>query len=298
MSTKRFSTVMKRLLSWKTALLFSLTVHLLLGLLVVIFPSKEKEKEKPFVTRLVNPDELEKRQESTPRPPSPFRPSASAKRADNNMVRPRLPLPLRQPQQVPASRQPKVPPSSQEPEKAAGEIAKGASPAPAPGSAASGGLKESEPVRPLPAAKPGGSQGFIPSPSIRERLFDREVVEKFAKREEQPNDNTLTFHNEEFKYRTYMERLKEKIESIWRYPPEAAMQGIYGDLYIRFTIKKNGMLGDIELVRTSGHRSLDEAAQQALRDAQPYWPLPAEWGKDDITITGHFVYSIYGTSIR
>jgi len=26
--------------------------------------------------------------------------------------------------------------------------------------------------------------------------------------------------------------------------------------------------------------------------------LPDEWGKDALTITGHFVYSIYGTYIR
>jgi protein TonB len=137
-----------------------------------------------------------------------------------------------------------------------------------------------------------------PAPTLREKLFDKEVVEKFAKLEETKKDNSITFDTDEFKYRTYMLRLKEKIESIWRYPPDAAMGGIHGDLIIRFTIKKNGMLGDLELLRTSGHRSLDEAALQALKEAQPFWPLPKEWGKDSLPITGHFVYTMNGTYIR
>jgi protein TonB len=51
-----------------------------------------------------------------------------------------------------------------------------------------------------------------------------------------------------------MQRLKEKIESSWRYPLEAARQGIYGDLFVQFTIKKNGELGAVTLTRTSGHK--------------------------------------------
>lgn len=137
-----------------------------------------------------------------------------------------------------------------------------------------------------------------PSPSLREKLFDREVMGKFAKREEKTQDNSITFDTKEFKYETYMMRLKERIEGIWRYPPEAAGRGIQGDLLIRFTIRKDGRLGDVELVRTSGYRNLDQAAMQALKDGEPYWPLPDEWGKDSLSITGHFVYSMYGTYIR
>ncbi|HET6514481.1 MAG TPA: energy transducer TonB [Thermodesulfovibrionales bacterium] len=177
-----------------------------------------------------------------------------------------------------------------------GDSGRGAPASPGQGSAASKGQRGSEGgAVPL---KPGDIRRPPTGPSLREKLFDKEVLEKFAEKEEPKRDSTITFDTEEFKYHTYMVRLREKIESIWKYPPEDAMRGIYGDLYIRFTIKKNGLLGGMELVRTSGHRSLDEAAQQALRDAQPFWPLPDEWGKDALTITGHFVYSIYGTNIR
>ena len=54
----------------------------------------------------------------------------------------------------------------------------------------------------------------------------------------------------------------------------------------------------MELVRTSGHKTLDDAAMEALRDGTPYWPLPEEWGMEGYTIEGHFVYSLYGYYIR
>jgi protein TonB len=87
-----------------------------------------------------------------------------------------------------------------------------------------------------------------------------------------------------------MQRLKEKIESAWKYPLDAAARREYGDLYIQFTIKKKGKIGAVELIETSGHPSLDTAAIKALRDADPYWPLPNAMGKESLTITGHFVY--------
>ena len=95
-----------------------------------------------------------------------------------------------------------------------------------------------------------------------------------------------------------MRKFQEKIENIWVYPPEAAAKGIYGDLFIRFSIMKNGKLGKIELERTSGYPMLDDAAIKALRDCEPYWPLPDEWGMESMPIHVQFIYSIYGYYIQ
>ena len=54
----------------------------------------------------------------------------------------------------------------------------------------------------------------------------------------------------------------------------------------------------MELVRTSGYRSLDEAAMKALKDVAPYWPLPEDWKEEELTVKGHFIYSIYGVYVR
>lgn len=133
-------------------------------------------------------------------------------------------------------------------------------------------------------------------------IFDRDVIAKLSqnskKNEQLETKQGLSFSAKEFSDWGYLERLKEKIERIWQYPPQAAERGIYGDLYIRFTIDKKGNLVAAELLRTSGYRILDDAAMKALKDAQPFWPLPDDWGKDSLTITGHFIYTLRGFYLR
>lgn len=155
-----------------------------------------------------------------------------------------------------------------------------------------------EPVKDGQLKIPPGTGGFS-FPLKRENLFDRAVISESAqKQEDKTAKSTITFDAKEFKYYGYMRRLREKIEGIWQYPSDAATRGIYGDLYVNFTIKKNGALGSVDLVRTSGYRSLDEAAIKALKEAAPYWPLPEEWKEEALTIKGHFIYSLQGTYIR
>jgi TonB family protein len=167
------------------------------------------------------------------------------------------------------------------------------------------------PTSPAPASPEKVIQ--LPGPiisrnSVKEdspRLLDRDViastVTSATHMQQEPvktKPPEITFDTREFKYQGYMARLKEKIESIWQYPRSAAERGIYGDLYIRFSIKKDGSLGRVDLVRTSGYRDLDEAAFKALRDASPFWPLPKEWDMEEFIIEGHFIYTLYGYYIR
>lgn len=172
-------------------------------------------------------------------------------------------------------------------------------------------LPPSQPLIPSPGEQRAGRPGTgglrqpapLPERSLREKLFDTGVIDHLAKKEKdqgetENKDRSFTLDTTEYKFLLYNKKLKERIESIWVYPPDAAAQGIYGDLVIRFTIKKNGRLGAIELVRTSGHKSLDDAAMKALKDGEPYWPLPDNWAMDAYTIQGHFVYTLYGFYVR
>ncbi len=100
-------------------------------------------------------------------------------------------------------------------------------------------------------------------------LFDKKTIEKFASKAP-PADRAITFDTSEFKHRGYMRLLKERITSIWKYPKEAIKLGLSGELYVKFTIKKNGELGKTQILRTSGYRHLDKAVVKALKDAQPF----------------------------
>lgn len=158
--------------------------------------------------------------------------------------------------------------------------------------------------RPLPEDAFDMKNSLKPKHYGKEELFDKNIIGDIAKRDlekfqkEAKRDNSITFDTTQYRYAEYMKKLKEKIETIWVYPPEARLRGIYGDLKIRFTIKKNGRLGAVVLMRTSGYKMLDDAAMKALKNGEPYWPLPDEWGMESYTILGHFVYNIYGYYVR
>lgn len=151
-----------------------------------------------------------------------------------------------------------------------------------------------------------GEQGVLPegqqdlSSKPESFLFDKETIEKYARKKTFKSEEGkpgLSFNAPELMHRGYMRMLKDKIESIWKYPVEAAKRGISGDLYIKFSIERDGGIGEVKLVKTSGYIDLDEAAVKALKDSAPYWPLPDDWEGNELAITGHFIYFLGGAFI-
>jgi len=272
--------------------IYSVAVHaLLIALLLFIVPKPDKKTGGAFFTDLVSPEELLSKK-TLKLPPMP-------------MARPLL-----------SSRPKSVAPPRSINEKRIPRTEKGTSYDHA--NRPYGGTKDTKTIPPSPPGRISGEGGFSDErrpgtegsgnvqkpqrvgPTLKEKLFDTKITDALAARnvEKEEKNKTFSFDAKEYRFMLYNRRLKDRIESIWHYPPDAAAQGIYGDLIIKFTIKKNGHLGAVDLVRTSGHKVLDDAAMEALRDGSPYWPLPEEWGMDGYTIEGHFIYSLYGFYMR
>jgi protein TonB len=264
----------------------SLALHLfmIIAIIALLPVEKEKQRGREFFTSLVSPNEL--------RPEAPIiKPRPGIRRIPS--ARPKASTPARD--SVDSSKaqekggimsdDSKSPPA--ESKKEGGQNFRG-----------QGGFSHGTEGQPERA-------GILPKsktiePSVKEKLFDRSVIGDLAKRhveKEEKKAKAFTFDTDEYRFLIYNQRLKDRIESIWVYPRDAAARGIYGDLVIKFVIRKNGTLGAVELVRTSGHKTLDDAAIRALREGSPYWPLPQEWGMEEYTIVGHFVYTLYGSYI-
>ncbi|MCL1926212.1 MAG: energy transducer TonB [Syntrophorhabdaceae bacterium] len=101
----------------------------------------------------------------------------------------------------------------------------------------------------------------------------------------------------EIQYISYFASIKRKIELVWQYPYDAAVQGIQGELQIDFVIGRNGKLESVELVRGSGYKILDEEAIRSIRKAAPFDPIPAEYNIPNLQIRGRFVYT-HGGKLR
>jgi protein TonB len=76
----------------------------------------------------------------------------------------------------------------------------------------------------------------------------------------------------------YLNSWRRKIESIGNlnYPEEARRNKLYGSLRLMVAILPDGSLKEIELLESSGHKVLDDAAIRIVRLGAPYAPFPDE----------------------
>lgn len=286
----------------KKFIVFSILIHICISLGLYFVPEGRPKKPAEFSASLISPEELRKIEIKPPLPPPPV-----MKKIQPLPVPSKAPVSPIRPKYTPSPEKPVVPGMGKETGKRLPEgvhpgfgksekSGEGLDARTRPGSTEDDNTlkKTGVPEKDKLTDKPGYMD--------RAKLFDPGVIGDSARKEEsgtqKKKDDSITFDTSDYRYAGYMKKLKEKIESIWVYPPEALARGLYGDLKIRFTIKRDGKLGAVELERTSGYRTLDDAAIKALKDGEPYWPVPEEWGMESYTILGHFVYSIYGYSLR
>ena len=79
----------------------------------------------------------------------------------------------------------------------------------------------------------------------------------------------------------YLNSWRRKIENIGNlnYPEEARKRKLYGSLRLMVAITPDGRLKEVELLDSSGHKTLDEAALRIVRLAAPFAPFPDELRK-------------------
>ena len=73
------------------------------------------------------------------------------------------------------------------------------------------------------------------------------------------------------------EIIMRRMEELKRYPAEARLDRAEGKVVLKAVIKSDGNLETVEVLRSSGHHSLDRAAVDLLRVAAPFhFPRPLE----------------------
>lgn len=79
----------------------------------------------------------------------------------------------------------------------------------------------------------------------------------------------------QFRFASYLDAWRAKIERIGNlnYPEEAIRRGIKGKLLLDVAINADGSLHSVKVLRSSGHKVLDNAARRIVKLAAPYPPL-------------------------
>jgi len=103
--------------------------------------------------------------------------------------------------------------------------------------------------------------------------------ETYAKR---PKKTFIQASTQEYKYATYMAAWKKKVEQIGNlnYPEKAREQGLFGSLILEVTLRPDGHVESIEILRSSGHKVLDDAARRIVEFSAPFAPFPPNIRKD------------------
>lgn len=74
----------------------------------------------------------------------------------------------------------------------------------------------------------------------------------------------------------YLDNWRRRIEAVGNinYPPEARRNRIYGSLRMLVAILPDGSVRDIQILESSGHNLLDQAAVEIVNLAAPFEPFP------------------------
>ncbi|MBI4666006.1 MAG: energy transducer TonB [Nitrospinae bacterium] len=115
---------------------------------------------------------------------------------------------------------------------------------------------------------------------------------------EMGDEAIVSLNTSSFKYIDYFTSIKKAVELVWAYPEEAIIHGMSGAAVVKFTLNSAGELEDVRLMRTSGHKILDDEAQLAVKVAGPYNPFPKTLNKKRLHIVGTFIYQPTFNNVR
>lgn len=85
--------------------------------------------------------------------------------------------------------------------------------------------------------------------------------------------------------------LLQRVNEVKRYPSEARLEHVQGKVVVKVVIREDGSVTDVEIAKSSGSQSLDQAALDAMRHAGPL-SLPRPLGKPALTIRVPITYSL------
>lgn len=79
----------------------------------------------------------------------------------------------------------------------------------------------------------------------------------------------------------YLNNWRKRIENVGNlnYPEEARSRGVFGTLRLLVAILPDGSLKSVEILQSSGHKILDDAAIRIVRLASPFQPFTPEMQK-------------------
>jgi len=161
----------------------------------------------------------------------------------------------------------------------------------APGSSTASLLKPKQQTAPQAQSAqqlfPGASRMAKLEENYR-RKFENDIAE----------GDTRFLNSDDIVFGSFLRRFEGAVYGVWRYPQEAAMNGIEGITPVRITFNRKGEVTKIQQLQSSGARILDEEVLRTLRAIGPVGGFPKGYDKEEFHLIAFFQYGGTRRSLR
>jgi periplasmic protein TonB len=90
----------------------------------------------------------------------------------------------------------------------------------------------------------------------------------------------------------YLNNLRQLIEKNQSYPLVSKKLKEQGDVEVQFHILADGLIQNIQILKSSGHLRLDQAAKETIEKIQKYEPIPVELNVLKLTIIQNIKFEL------
>ena len=141
-------------------------------------------------------------------------------------------------------------------------------------------------LKEVPQAKPVQQVAVFDSTQLSNAIASLEAelaqdVQRYAKRPKIQRLNAASTMRDKGAW--YKDEWRKKVERVGNlnYPAQARQQRIYGSLRLLVSINRDGTLYEVQILESSGHDVLDQAALKIVRLAAPYTPFTGDLNEFD-----------------
>jgi len=114
------------------------------------------------------------------------------------------------------------------------------------------------------------------------------IINKTTQQINKTNQKIKILEKESTNIASYMQDVGKKIKQNWNPPKENSSKHVT----VKFTVGKNGELKSLTITKSSGVKSVDEAALEAVKASTPFEPLPKNYKGESISTDFTFDYNV------
>lgn len=99
---------------------------------------------------------------------------------------------------------------------------------------------------------------------------DKSAAPISKKEMEKEEGEVISLEARDTRFASYFAHLRRRIERAW----DPRVSKYPGTVKLKFVLRADGTLRRVELLKSSGYKILDNAAESAITDTAPFEPLP------------------------